>query len=257
MSTSSNYSTFEVTSTSTGIILPPGAACEAGKYRLLGYSSSPTSFAAAASSTLSTSSPTFWNLNNDQYVIVWNEKCSDGGQNPPPQAGTCPAATPNGYTRVNGTVGNDTITLHPNTMYVDPAGNDKISGPDGNYVICSGSGNDTINLGHGDSAIYSGTGNDEIMIGNGASTIYTDTGNDTVVTGNGNHTIVTDGGNDDVLTGSGVDTIDVGNGNNKVNAGGGNDSVVAGNGNDKINGGAGTDTCNAGGGNNTVTSCEL
>jgi hypothetical protein len=257
MSTSSNYTTSEVTATSTGIILPIGAACEPGKYRLLGYSTSPNSFAAAASSTISSSSPTFWNLNADQYVIVWNEKCSDGGQNPPPTPGTCPATTPQGYTRVNGTVRNDTVTLQPNTMYVDPAGNDKISGPNGNYIICSGSGNDVIKLGNGDVQIYSGTGNDEITVGDGSGSIFTDSGNDTVITGNGNHTVVTGVGNDTVMTGSGVDMIDVGNGNNTVEAGGGNDSITAGNGNDDIDGGAGVDTCSPGIGNNEVVNCEL
>lgn len=85
MQVGANYATNEVTGTSTSV-LPIGATCAAGKYQILGYTTSATSFADAASKTPSATAPSFSNLTSDQYVIVWNKKC-DGSQ-PNPGGGT-------------------------------------------------------------------------------------------------------------------------------------------------------------------------
>ncbi len=240
MTVGAHYSTAEVTATSSGMVLPIGAACENDKYRLVGYKTSNVSFADAASKTVSTSSPHFWSLNQDQYVIVLNETCNGSTTPPTPTpTGVCAAtSTPAGYTRVNGTVGNDKVTLQPNTYYVGMGGNDKVTAGDGNYIICTGAGNDTISLGNGNAEIHAGGGNN------------------TIETGNGTHTITTLSGNDKITTGSGADTINAGGGNNNISSGGGNDSVTTASGNDKIDGGANTDSCAAGGGNNNVSNCE-
>lgn len=239
MDAGANYATNEITATSSGMVLPIGAACETNKYRLVGYKTSNISFADAAAQTVSTSSPNFWALNTDRYVIVLNETCN-GSQNPPPVTTGCAASsTPAGYTRVNGTVGNDRVVLQPNTFYVGMGGNDRVVGGDGNYIICTGPGNDTITLGNGNAEINAGGGNNQIE------------------TGDGTHTIVTGSGNDTITTGAGADSISAGGGNNKIISGGSNDSVTTGSGNDKIDGGPGTnDSCAAGGGNNQVTNCE-
>ncbi len=72
-----NYGTHEVTSGNT-----VGANCEAGKpYALQGYSWG-DSLASAASSTATTTAPSFTNLQSNKYVIVWNENCAEEPQEP-------------------------------------------------------------------------------------------------------------------------------------------------------------------------------
>lgn len=72
----SDYTTHEVTGTNVG------ETCEDGKpFALLGYSIG-TSFADAAGKEPSDIVPNFPNLQSDQYVIVWNETCDNGGGNP-------------------------------------------------------------------------------------------------------------------------------------------------------------------------------
>ncbi len=257
MNTGAYYTTSETVSTSTGSVLPTSAACETDKYRLLGYTTSNVSFSDAAGKTITTTAPSFSSFMQDQYVIVWNQQCN-GSQNPPPTTSGCAASsTPSGYQRVNGTTGNDTVTLAPNTYFVGKGGNDRITGGNGNYIICTGAGNDVIRLGDGTATIEAGGGNNNIKHGNGAVWITTGSGNDDVDTGNGGAHVWTNAGNDTITTGSGADVIDAGGGNNTVRSGAGNDSITSGSGNDTINGQADTDTCSAGSGNNNVTNCEL
>lgn len=274
MQSPANYATSEITNDidSGSLVLPTAAQCAPGKYRLLGYKASATSFADAATQATSTSA-SFSGLTGDKYVLVYNVTCA---QTPTPPANACSlTSAPPGYTLRNGTNGSDTVTLAPFTMFVGKGGNDKITAPDGNYIICTGSGNDTITIGNGDYTIDAGGGNNTITTGNGAGPVTTGNGNDTITTGNGAHainagggnntittgngvqTVTTGSGNDNVTTGSGSDIINVGGGNNTVKAGGGDDTISAGSGNDTIDGGAGTDTCHAGAGTNTVTNCEL
>ena len=253
-----------------------GASCDDGKpFALEGYTSGDT-LEAAQTGTMSESAPAFTDLTNDKYLIVWNEPCDEDPEPSVELACETPTVAPEGYTLQNGTSRNENVTLAPNTMFVGNGGNDKVSGPDGNYIVCTGSGNDTITLGNGDTVINAGSGNNKVMTGNGSGHVTTGSGNDTITVGTGDHTIdagganntintgdgvqnvTTGSGNDKVTTGNGNDTINVAGGNNTVNSGGGDDSITAQNGNDKINGGAGSaDACSAGGGNNTVTNCEV
>ncbi|HVM58942.1 MAG TPA: choice-of-anchor C family protein [Candidatus Paceibacterota bacterium] len=192
---------------------------------------------------------------------------------PPANACDTPTVAPAGYTLRNGTTGNDTVTLAPNTMFVGKGGNDRVTAPDGNYIICTGSGNDAITVGNGNDAINAGGGNNTVKTGDGQGSISTADGNDTITTGDGartinagggnnsirtgdgDQTVTTGSGNDTITTGGGDDTINAGGGNNSVNAGGGNDAITTGSGNDTVNGGAGTDSCSLGGGMNHATSC--
>ncbi|MDE1925467.1 MAG: choice-of-anchor C family protein [Patescibacteria group bacterium] len=176
---------------------------------------------------------------------------------PPPPANACSNLTqaPSGYTLVNGTAGNDNVTLAPLSMFVGKGGNDKVKGGDGNYIICEGAGNDTITLGNGDHVINTGGGNNTINTGDGMSTITTGNGNNTIKTGNGDQTVTTGSGNDKITTGSGNDTINAGGGNNTVSSGAGDDTITAGNGNDQVNAGSGTNSCSLGGGHNTAIGC--
>lgn len=75
MQAPADYTTSEITD-NTSQVLPIGAQCVPGKYRLVGYTWSDQSFADAASDTTpSATPPNFTGLASDQYVIVWNEKC--------------------------------------------------------------------------------------------------------------------------------------------------------------------------------------
>lgn len=208
--------------------------------------------------------------------VITNDDTIAAPPAPSPPANACatPLVAPVGYTLVNGLPGSDIITLLPNTMFVGNGGNDQVSAPDGNYIICTGNGNETITIGNGDFTIDASNGNNKITTGNGAGTIITAQANDTITTGdgvqtitagNGNNIIVTGDGdktvttgnaNDKITTGGGADVINAGGGINTVKSGAGNDSVTTGSSIDNIDGGADTDTCAAGGGLNTVVNCE-
>lgn len=219
-----------------------GNTCADGKpFAINGYSSG-TSLANAQAGTVSSTSPTFTNLQENQYVIVWNRTC-EATSTPPSTDISNACATPNtapaGYTLRKGTTGGDSVTLAPNTMFVGRGGNDHVQGGNGNYIVCLGSGNDHVSLGNGDSVVDVGGGNNQVTLGNG--TMHVKAG----------------AGNDQITTGSGDDTVNAGGGNNQIRTNAGNDSIKAGAGNDSANAGAGTDTCALGGGNNSPTSCEL
>ena len=273
MTSGADYTTSEVTGGSV-----VGADCTTGQpYALAGYSSGDT-FAEAASAATSTTAPALTDITSNKYIIVRNVTCSPTPPAPPaPPANACatPTVAPAGYTLQNGTSGNNTVVLAPNTMFVGKGGNDTVTGGDGNYIVCAAGGNDTITLGNGNSTIDASGGNNTVMVGNGEGSIKTANGNDTVVAGDGARTIAVGGGNNKVTSGDGAQTITAGNGNDEIKAGGGDDTVNAGGGNNKIwgeagadmltsaagndqlDGGADQDTCQAGGGTNTKTSCEL
>lgn len=76
----SDYSTHEVLDGST-----VGASCTDGKpFALKGYTTGATLNQAKAG-TPATTSPSFNNLDDDMYVIVWNESCDDTGTTTPNQ----------------------------------------------------------------------------------------------------------------------------------------------------------------------------
>lgn len=271
MANGSDYATNEDLSTSV-----VGANCANNQqFRLTGYSTG-NSLAEAQSNATTSQSPAFTDITSDKFVIVWNAACPPPASLvPPANACATPTVAPAGYTLQNGTTGNDTATIAPNTMFVGKGGSDKVTGGPGNYIVCTGSGNDIITLGDGNSTIDAGGGSNTITVGNGEGTILSGSGNDIIMAGNGARTInaaggsnkittgdqvqtiTTTSGNDEIKAGGGDDTVDAGGGSNKLWGEGGNDSLTATSGNDKLDGGAGTDTCNAGGGTNTKTGCEL
>lgn len=73
-----DYSTHEITSDidASSNVLPVGAECVAGKFRLDGYRTGDT-IAHAEAAALSTSSPVLSGINSEQYIIVYNENCPD------------------------------------------------------------------------------------------------------------------------------------------------------------------------------------
>ncbi len=271
MTSGADYTTSEVVG---GAVV--GATCADGKpFALNGYSYG-DSLAAAQAAATSSQAPALTNITTNKYIIVHNKKCA-APPPPAPPANACatPTVAPSGYTLQNGTSGNNTVALAPNTMFVGKGGNDTVTGGDGNYIVCTAGGNDTITLGHGNSAIDAGGGNNTVTVGNGEGTIKSAGGNDTVVAGDGARTINVGGGNNKVTSGGGAQTISAGGGNDEIKAGAGDDTVNAGGGNNKvwgeagadmlttaagndtIDGGSETDTCQAGAGTNTKISCEL
>ncbi len=89
MQAPADYTTSEVTDGS--VVLPIGAQCVAGKYRLVGYKSGST-LAEAQAALESDSAPVFTDIISDRFVIVVNELCAD--QVPQePVALSCPVGT--------------------------------------------------------------------------------------------------------------------------------------------------------------------
>lgn len=75
MNSPADYSTYEITGTAGNDVLPIGAQCIPGRFRLKGYQISETDFTNAAAQTLTITVPTFTNISSDRYVIVVNETC--------------------------------------------------------------------------------------------------------------------------------------------------------------------------------------
>jgi hypothetical protein len=76
MEAPADYTTSEITDGASQV-LPIGADCAEGKYRLKGYTKSDESFSDADDPVkISHDAPEFTGIQSDQYVIVWNETCS-------------------------------------------------------------------------------------------------------------------------------------------------------------------------------------
>jgi hypothetical protein len=73
-----DYMTHEITSdiASSSQVLPIGAACQEGMFRLEGYKTG-TTLAGALAGSLSTTSPSFTDISSERYIVVMNESCSD------------------------------------------------------------------------------------------------------------------------------------------------------------------------------------
>lgn len=78
MNVPADYATSEITD-NTSNVLPIGATCMPGKYRLLGYKDSSTSFLDATTKTLQSSAPIYTGITSDRYIIVYNETCPLNG----------------------------------------------------------------------------------------------------------------------------------------------------------------------------------
>ncbi len=78
MNAPADYTTSEKTGGSSQVVSSL-AECSVGKYLLKGYRTSPVSFVAAASASLTSVAPVFTGISADQYVIVENSKCPTTG----------------------------------------------------------------------------------------------------------------------------------------------------------------------------------
>jgi predicted extracellular nuclease/2',3'-cyclic-nucleotide 2'-phosphodiesterase (5'-nucleotidase family) len=134
-------------------------------------------------------------------------------------------------------VGSDTFTSIEAFRF--GAGNDVVTGGNGDEIFDGGAGNDTLKGGAGDDQLAGGEGNDTLDGGSGDDVVAGGAGDDTLKGGSGDDTV--DGGD-------GVDNIDAGSGDDIVTAGAGNDLVNGGSGNDIITGGAGKDVLTGGSG---------
>ena len=145
---------------------------------------------------------------------------------------------------LKGTAGDDVLT--------GGDGNDHIRGGDGNDTLNGGAGKDHIKGGSGDDTIDGGLGNDKIDGGKGDDTILGGAGNDHIKGGSGDDTIDGGDGNDKIDGGKGDDSILGGAGNDHIKGGKGNDTIDGGDGDDRIMGGAGDDTIDGGNGNDLI-----
>ncbi len=111
-------------------------------------------------------------------------------------------------TVVDGTAGNDTITL--TSGYVDPEGDSITTGDD---FVLAGDGDDFVNPDDGNDVVYGGLGNDTIDGGNQNDTLYGGDGADSIIGGGGNDSILGGDGDDHLQSGAGSDTVfgDAGN----------------------------------------------
>ncbi len=127
----------------------------------------------------------------------------------------CPATANlfNGVLTVEGTAGNDSITVSRSGdgNWIFAAGQTFAAGSVRQLVITAGAGDDVIHDSTGmSSVIYGGMGND---------TIYGARGNDIIYGGQGNDTIYGGRGADTIYGGGGSNTVDAGPGANKVTPG--------------------------------------
>jgi predicted extracellular nuclease/2',3'-cyclic-nucleotide 2'-phosphodiesterase (5'-nucleotidase family)/Ca2+-binding RTX toxin-like protein len=134
-------------------------------------------------------------------------------------------------------IGSDTFTSIEAFRF--GAGNDIVTGGNGDEIFDGGAGNDTLKGGAGDDQLAGGDGNDTVDGGSGDDMVAGGIGDDILKGGSGDDTV--DGG-------TGVDNIDAGSGDDIVTAGAGNDIVAGGSGDDVITGGAGNDVLTGGSG---------
>ncbi len=116
--------------------------------------------------------------------------------------------------QINGTSGNDKITVTQTAGGLVVANNGWTSTLTGNYaslLVRSGAGNDTVTIDpsvHINCELFAGTGTDTLQAGSGNDTLYAGTGKDTLKAGNGNDTLVSLGGSvDSLYGGSGKDSF--------------------------------------------------
>jgi Ca2+-binding RTX toxin-like protein len=199
----------------------------------------------------------------------------------------------NGLLTINGTSGNDVITLnettHNNIAAVDVnidgtdtfydraeieridimcgAGNDKVTnntsvnsyifGDIGNDTLQGGSGNDTLTGGAGKNVMFGGAGDDRINGSGGRDQEFGQAGNDRLYGNGGNDTLNGGGNVDRLFGGAGDDVLIGGSGNDKLMGEAGNDTLTGGKGADLLDGGDGTDTRGDHDPLDTVVSIEL
>jgi Ca2+-binding RTX toxin-like protein len=134
-------------------------------------------------------------------------------------------------------IGTDTFVNIEKLLF--GAGNDVVSGGNGDEALDGGAGNDTLKGGAGDDSLWGGAGADTLDSGSGHDEVFGGIGNDAIKAGSGN---------DLIEAGDGDDAVDAGSGDDVVRGGAGNDSLDGGSGADRIEGGAGDDMLTGGSG---------
>jgi uncharacterized protein YkwD len=122
----------------------------------------------------------------------------------------CPATANlfNGVLTVQGTAGNDFITVTRTGDWVSVAGQTFSFWAFSRLVITTGGGDDVIvDLTDKSAVIYGGDGNDTIRAGVGRDKIYGGDGDDDVNGGRGNDMIYGGGGNDTIAGGAGTNVL--------------------------------------------------
>jgi len=163
-----------------------------------------------------------------------------------------PSATlDGGVLRIDGTAGNDTITVRqlPFSISVEGAGpsNSWVASAVTSIVIRALDGNDTVRLNMPGEVVskpahvFGGTGNDTVQGGSAADYIDGRDGNDLLYGYGGADKIAGDAGNDQLVGGDSSDSVAGGDGDDDIWGESGNDHMWGGDGYDEIYGGTGAD----------------
>lgn len=154
---------------------------------------------------------------------------------------------------VDGTSGNDTITVRQETASLSVTGTPIRDGSKSvnsvapsrvrKIVVRGSAGNDTINFSGVTipAQIWGGQGNDRIIAGNVNTTAYGDQGHDTIFGGTGNDWLVGGDGNDLIYGSGGNDWITGDGSDDRLYGEAGNDTLHGGDGRDFLSGGVGAD----------------
>lgn len=156
--------------------------------------------------------------------------------------GVTASLSTNGLLAINGTEGNDVITVRQinNRISVDGVNGSWAANQVRGIAIDARSGNDTVLL------------NSEALRGqqaiNASTVILGGSGNDTIVGGRGNNLILGGAGNDQIYGNAGIDAVFAGTGNDSVYGGAGDDALFGQDGADVLQGEAGNDLLDGGAG---------
>lgn len=162
---------------------------------------------------------------------------------------------------VFGGAGNDTLIATPSdrgtgaatgaaaagVYFRGGAGDDTLTGGNGNDRLYGEAGNDFIQTGGGKTYLDAGPGNDSVALGSGTCSANLNTGNDSVTGGNGGNDIRCGTGDDVVTIGSDTSTR-----GDTVRGQAGKDSITGGAGDDHFSGGPGDDTVRGNGGDDSL-----
>ncbi|MFD2365075.1 DUF4214 domain-containing protein [Pseudoduganella sp. GCM10020061] len=153
--------------------------------------------------------------------------------------GISPTGSPEGVVQ-HGTEAAETIEggILPDTL-AGGAGDDKLTGLNGNDLLDGGLGDDGLDGGSGNDLLQGGLGHDQLDGGAGNDTLKGGDGDDLLVDSEGSNVFDGGAGNDTLFAypGSAAQVMSGGEGNDSIEGGSGNDSLTGGLGNDVISGG--------------------
>ena len=122
------------------------------------------------------------------------------------------------------------------------AGNDRLSGGDGNDVLAGGEGNDRVYGGRGNDTLIDTGGNDRLWGGRGDDFMFGGEGHDRLYGGRDDDVLDGHDGNDRLYGGRGSDNISGGDGDDRIKGGRGDDTLDGGAGGDRLDAGRGDDS---------------